>query len=531
MSLAAAGGASASESGSSVVLVEEMTGAGAVTDTAAQWRIEGTDLGIMWDDGDGGVLTAFGDTFGDWSGDGGGGQDWRSNVLLRSTDTDLTDGMSFDWALEDAPGHAGEIVGSAKIPGEEHTVIPTAGIAIDGRQYLSAMSVREWGDPGQWWTNFAQLHYSDDGGQTWSSDGMPRWENDAEGSHPFQMHAFAHDGDSLYVFGTPNGRFGAAHLARVATDAVGEQDAYEYYTGNGWSAELADLEPLIEPSVAELSVHRDAETGRWLMVYLNEDIDLVLRTATTPTGPWTEPQVLASSADYPGLYGGYIHPWSASGELYLAMTLWGGYNVALMRAEYDADGQLQRPNLLADPSFERSTQLTGDGPWQLNGTGGIDVAIDQAKLGGHQFWLQDTQGSAELVQTVAVRPDTRYRLTCWLRTEGASGPGVLGARPASGSGGELAVEFTDLDRWQRVSGTVDSGGAESLEVYVSTSFDGEERRVTGDDCSLVEVAGGSAAGGSAGAGGLGTGAVVAGGVVGAGLLAGGLVFARRRRRS
>src|SRR5690625_1142223 len=107
MSLAAAGGASASEAGSSVVLVEEMTGAGAVTDTAAQWQVEGTDLGIMWDDGHGGVLTAFGDTFGDWAGDGGGGQDWRSNVLLRSTDADLTDGMSFDWALEDAPGTPG----------------------------------------------------------------------------------------------------------------------------------------------------------------------------------------------------------------------------------------------------------------------------------------------------------------------------------------------------------------------------------------------------------------------------------------
>lgn len=528
MSLAAAGGASASETRSSAVLVEEMTGTGAVTDTAAQWQIEGTDLGIMWDDGAGGVLTAFGDTFGDWSGDGGGGQDWRSNVLLRSTDADLADGMSFDWALEDAPGHAGEIVGSAKIPGEEHTTIPTAGIAIDGRQYLSYMSVREWGEPGQWWTNFAQLLYSDDGGQTWSGEGMPRWENDAEGTHPFQMHAFARDGGYLYVFGTANGRFGAAHLARVAEAAVGEQEAYEYYTGSGWSADLADLEPLLEPRVAELSVHRDAETGLWLMVYLNEDIDLVLRTATSPTGPWAAPQVLASSADYPGLYGGYIHPWSESGELYLAMTLWGGYNVALMRAEYDVEGQLTRPNLLADPSFERSTELTGNGPWQLTGTGGIDVAIDQAKLGGHQFWLRDTEGSAELTQTVSVRPHTGYRLTCWLRTGGASGSGTLGARPASGSG-ELAVEFTDLDGWSQLTGTVDSGEAESLEVYVATSFDGDQRWVQGDDCSLVEITGDAAAGGGSGAGGLGVGAAVAGGVVGAGLLAGAVVLARRRR--
>src|SRR5699024_8670611 len=245
ISLAAAGGASASEAGSSVVLVEEMTGAGAVTDTAAQWQVEGTDLGIMWDDGHGGVLTAFGDTFGDWSGDGGGGGDWRSNVLLRSTDTDLTDGMSFDWALEDAPGHAGEIIGSAKVPGEEHTTIPTAGIEIEGRQYLSYMSVREWGDPGQWWTNFAQLVYSDDGGQTWRSDRMPRCETDAHGSSPLQMHAFVRDDGYLYVFGTPNGRFGAAHLARVAEDQVADQSAYEYFTGQGWSADLADVQPVV----------------------------------------------------------------------------------------------------------------------------------------------------------------------------------------------------------------------------------------------------------------------------------------------
>ncbi len=524
ISLAAAGGASASEAGSSVVLVEEMTGAGAVTDTAAQWQVEGTDLGIMWDDGHGGVLTAFGDTFGDWSGDGGGGGDWRSNVLLRSTDTDLTDGMSFDWALEDAPGHAGEIIGSAKVPGEEHTTIPTAGIEIEGRQYLSYMSVREWGEPGQWWTNFAQLVYSDDGGQTWSSDGMPRWENDADGSSPLQMHAFVRDDGYLYVFGTPNGRFGAAHLARVAEDQVADQAAYEYFTGQGWSADPADLQPVVDPSVAELSVHRDAETGLWLMVYLNEDVDLVLRTATEPTGPWSEAQVLASSADYPGLYGGYVHPWSPSGELYLAMSLWGGYNVALMHAAYDADGQLVRPNLLADPSFERSTDLGADGPWQLTGTGGIDVSIADAKLGGQHFWLRDSQGAAELTQTVPVRPHTTYRLTCWLRTGGASGPGVLGARPAAGSGGELAVDFTDLEGWQQLSGTVDTGSADSLQVYISTSFDGGDRWVQGDDCSLVETAGdgGAAAGGPSVA-------AIAGGVVGAGVLAGGVFLIRRRR--
>ena len=493
-SVAIASPAAASESESPARLIEEMTGRDAVTNTARRWQIEGTDLGIMWDDGNGGVLTAFGDTFGEWSGDGGGGSDWRSNVLLRSTDTDLGDGMSFDWALEDQPGHAGEIVGSKKEPGVEQTTIPTAGISIDGRQFVSYMSVREWGDPGKWRTNFAQLIYSDDGGQTWTDDGAPRWENNSAGTNPFQMHAFAQHGDYLYVFGTPNGRFGAASLARVAADAVLDKDAYEYFTGSGWSDQIADLQPIISPRVAELSVHFDAQTGQWLMVYLNEDVDLVLRTASEPMGPWSEAQVLASSADYPGLYGGYIHPWSPSGELYFAMTLWGGYNVALMKAEYDSDGQLINPNMLSDPSFERTTDFTQEGPWTVQGSAGIDDSIDWAKLGAHQFWLRDDHGFGEIAQTLAVEPNTTYRLSCWVKTGGAGDHGALAARPSPSTDDDqplLEVGFESLQDWHRLSGTFNSAGNSAIEVYVASSFDAGDRWVQGDDCSLVRVESGT----------------------------------------
>src|SRR5690606_27260347 len=84
---------------SPATLIDEITGAGATTDTAEVWDIGATDLGIMWDDGTGNVLTAFGDTFAVPGGSGAGTGNWRSNVLLRSSDTDLSDGMAFDWAL------------------------------------------------------------------------------------------------------------------------------------------------------------------------------------------------------------------------------------------------------------------------------------------------------------------------------------------------------------------------------------------------------------------------------------------------
>ena len=59
----------------------------------------------MWDNGEGEVLTAFGDTFAfvlnPLCGFVG---DWRSNVLLRSSDRNLANGMSVDSAPLDAPG-------------------------------------------------------------------------------------------------------------------------------------------------------------------------------------------------------------------------------------------------------------------------------------------------------------------------------------------------------------------------------------------------------------------------------------------
>ena len=58
---------------SPAVVVSKMTGPKSLSATDTRWAVGGTDLGIMWDNGHGEILTAFGDTFGDWNGPGGGG--------------------------------------------------------------------------------------------------------------------------------------------------------------------------------------------------------------------------------------------------------------------------------------------------------------------------------------------------------------------------------------------------------------------------------------------------------------------------
>ena len=67
-----------------------VTGPLSVNRTFSRFGISGTDLGISWDNGSGQTLMAFGDTFGNCN---TGGQQWRHNVLLRTDDDRLADGM------------------------------------------------------------------------------------------------------------------------------------------------------------------------------------------------------------------------------------------------------------------------------------------------------------------------------------------------------------------------------------------------------------------------------------------------------
>ena len=209
-----------------------------------------------------------------------------------------------------------------------------------------------------WDTNFSRIAYSTDGGATWNSTDGPTWENPgaetSTGNHPFQMVAFGKRDGYVYMFGTPNGRFGAAHVARVVETSILDKTAYEYWTGAAWEtgavAELAAAE-IVPPNVAELSVIYNEHAGKWLMTYLDENLDIVLRSADSPEGPWSASQAISTFADHPGLYGGFLHPSSTGEDLYLAMTQWDPYNVSLVRASIDEDAEPDPPEPRAGPEL------------------------------------------------------------------------------------------------------------------------------------------------------------------------------------
>ncbi|QQR42047.1 DUF4185 domain-containing protein [Myxococcus xanthus] len=448
--------------------------------------VHGTDLGIVWDKGGGEVFVLFGDTFGaGWCGNGGCGGGWRSNVLARSSDTNLADGLSFSSMIQDGPRHAKELLASRKVNFDEITVIPTAGVTVGSRHYIHYMSIHHWGEAGMWFTNHAGIAYSDDQGQNWVKHRTARWQNTPAWTNNFQMAAFVRNGGFVYMYATPNGRFGNVHLARVPETALLDINAYRYWDGNGWSVSQAAARPVAIGIAGEMSVSYHAPLGRFLMTYLNEHRQaVVMRDAATPTGPWSGEKVLASGAVYPGLYNAFIHPWGNTGNsLYFVMSQWTPYNTFLMRATLAHDAHSD--NLLSEPGFETQAATPVMAPWYLQGSGGVDRALGNARSGQDNGFVYASSGWNALKQSVVVQPYTDYALRGWVRSSANNTAGYFGAR-GPGNGPILGeVPFGALGAYTERVVHFNSGPNALIEVYGGLWADNVDTWMQLDDVSLT----------------------------------------------
>ncbi|PND59125.1 carbohydrate-binding protein [Mycobacterium sp. ENV421] len=365
------------------------------TSTPGRFGVYGTDVGIMWDNGMAGdrrqVLMIFGDTF---SGPNMTGN-WRSNVLLRTTDPinrvfapgSATD--PFAGSPLASPGMSKQVIaGSARNLGpfgSQVTVIPTAAISVPydnqygARQYVNFMSVRSWDFGGAWTTNYSAIAYSDDNGQNWTvapqTVRAASWLRSSTpfvyGNQNFQQGAFvkppADSPDAGYVFsyGTPSGRLGSAYLSRVSEADILDLTKYQYWNGTDWvtgkpgaavpilpttrsnqyaggilgqlglffGSWVAGIFGVGGPSghVSELSVQYNTYLNKYVAMYSSSVGSVIIRTADTPQGTWSAPTTLVTSAQYPGLYAPMMDPWSTGQDIYWNMSVWGSYNVLLMK--------------------------------------------------------------------------------------------------------------------------------------------------------------------------------------------------------
>ncbi len=374
----------------STSFVDWVTGNFAPNDTYTRFGIWGTDVGTMWDNGiaddpstpinEHQVLIAFGDTFGGPNMTG----TWRLNTLFRSSDTDLSNGMS----IPNGQWLNGNMFGGAPLWGETYarqiilperlpaglptgvTLIPTAGISVPtpgtkygATQYLSFMSVKQWGAAGQWTTNYSAIAYSEDNGENWYIAPKSVRTNFG-GNAKFQQAALVRPGDGyVYSYGTPNGRQGSAYVSRVLEKDILDASKYEFYSKGskggifgigaypaGWyKNDPSKASPVFgqekgacgiaKPGnqVSEMSVQYNQTLNKYVVLHADQFNNIILRTADSPEGTWSAPTVLMTQQNG-GIYAPMLHPWSPSTagtgtDLYWNLSLWSEYNVMLMKTD------------------------------------------------------------------------------------------------------------------------------------------------------------------------------------------------------
>jgi len=331
-----------------------VTGLDSGENTLGRFGISGTDLGIMWDNGDAAnhqVMMAFGDTYGYCVVHG---HQWRFNTLMRTQDGTLAHGIKvadgsvsnpYSGSPQWVPGFSKQVIPSMRWAQRERGVIPTAGIAVGRTQLMNFMSIKNWDSDGRWTTNYSALAVSNDNGQTWgvypgtvrtpTPDSLPNAAY-APGNENFQQGAFLKTGDGyLYSFGTPSGRGGSVYLSRVPQSQAPDLTKYEYWNAdsNSWVPTNPAAATVVIPGpVGEMSAQYNTYLKQFVVLYCNGIGDVVMRTAPAPQGPWGPEQMLVSGTALPGgIYAPYLHPWSTGKELYYNLSLWSAYNVMLMR--------------------------------------------------------------------------------------------------------------------------------------------------------------------------------------------------------
>ena len=288
--------------------VTQLTGEDSMNKTQSRFGVWGTDLGSIAKLDD--TYYMFGgDTFADEK-----SSHWRSNVLFIIQDDDPTDGLDIIGAITDKQGRAKELLLSLKQDKVEMTVIPTNLFAANGKLYCIYMSVSHWGPPGRWDARYSGLAVSEDGGQKWTKLQDVRWPGDSN----FIQTANALVGDTMYIWGIPGGRYGGVALMKVQEEALEDFTAYQYFTGLDkeglpqWvqgEEGIAQAQVVIPGPVGEISVIYNEYLGNFIITYLKETAAaIVMQEGLMPWGEWGPAVKLARGADYPSLYGAYMHP-------------------------------------------------------------------------------------------------------------------------------------------------------------------------------------------------------------------------------
>jgi hypothetical protein len=320
-----------------------------INDTT-RWDLCRGDLGsLMISQGVGYI--AIGDNYSD-CGNGKPGPKppvWRSNALgIIPNPNNFVHGLHIARWFSHNGKTAAQVIPSAhdasncqvtQAPHCEVTTIPTYSFAVHRHLFLAFMSVHHW-DEGSWQVNYSSFAMSSNRARTWHVETRRiRWGQNSN----FAQVAVAPDPKRrhLLFYGIPGGTLGQVELMRTddSVSAVLTPHDHQYFVGarHGrplWTRRIARARTVVQGLIGDPSVIYDKGLKRWIMTDLEGDSTLDIRIAANYWGLWSQPQVMATQGDYPGLYGAFMNPRFLTHKgrtIYFVMTQSGPYRVYWMR--------------------------------------------------------------------------------------------------------------------------------------------------------------------------------------------------------
>lgn len=266
----------------------------------------------VWDGGDGKVRFAFGKNVGD------GELATRENAFGVMSSDDKIDVVKAD-------GKVKEIIPKGS---KEGGILPTAGIAAGGKQWIHYQIIRTKEFGAHLWRAWGGgLAYSEDG-TTWTRSDV---SFDKGGN--FMQVAFLKEDGYVYMFGSHVARANEENtavadehyvkLARCPEAEMGTQNSWKYWNGAEWVTGENNAIPIIYTgTLGEFSVIKNQTTGRYLMIYMSlKRHAVVVRDAASPEGDWSGEHILYPLKENENIYAPSFMPASASGNtVYFVMS-------------------------------------------------------------------------------------------------------------------------------------------------------------------------------------------------------------------
>lgn len=298
----------------------QLTGEASVNQTESNWGIGSCDLG-SFAELNGEMYQFFGDTF---SGNDQTGAWYNNSMAKLSTPNNFSNGLTYSKMTK-------QLISPRN---DDMSMIPTYAIGVNDTLYMYIMEIRAWGAPGHWDCNGGAWATSTDEGQTWSLH-EPIFDGD---SH-FKSISIIQSGSDLYIWGTTGGGFGSVKLAKVKANNILDKSSYLFCTGgDNWSSSEDDAVDVVPAPNREIGVTYNAYLDKYLLTTLdNVSYDMVIKEASNPWGPWSDPILLygrqyvntVNGTDVEGMYGAYTLPcfMDNNGEtMYITLNLWYIYN-------------------------------------------------------------------------------------------------------------------------------------------------------------------------------------------------------------